>query len=206
MKRKDYGDWRQVAGYFYGDGNVNVTILKFTLYFELDFTDTDENQIKQLARFLDSRGRGTPAIIAFRPKRGRVSYSLRITGIASVLGVAESILPFSFKKSYELGLCIAYLLDLISGKDVVDHLNGLVRLGTRSDNIRNGNHLKFIHTEGVWRSRVNSSYAAAVANSKLSDVQKQQIKRMYRGGRLTSSSLAQDFGVSKSTILRVVRG
>jgi hypothetical protein len=204
-RAKGYRDWRQVAGYFDGDGNVNVSISKFTLHLELDFTDTDKYQIAQLASFLKTNDVQAPSIVVYEPKRGRKSYNLRVTGIRNVLRAASSMLPYSFKKSAELSLCASYLQDEISGRDVVNRLNELVRLGVRSGLIRRGDHLNFTHSEGVWRSRINGSDAAARANSKFSESQKRRIRRLHGHGHYSSGELARRFRASENTILRIIR-
>ena len=200
-----YSDWKQVAGYFDGDGNVNVKIMKFTLLFRLDWSDADENQIRQLKQFLVDKGVGCPSILASRPNRGRTSYSLRVATIESVLKVADSMIPFCFKKSYELRLCVAYLRDQTSGSEIILRLNDLVRAGIRSGYIRKARHLSFTHSEGVRLARFNSSRAAAVVNSVLSASQRERIRRLYDSGQFGPTSLARRFRVSKNTILRIVR-
>ncbi|MDV3278528.1 MAG: hypothetical protein LYZ69_08725 [Nitrososphaerales archaeon] len=202
---RGYSDWKQVTGYFDGDGNVNVRIMKFTLLFQLDWTDTDRAQVEQLRHFLSRERIRAPSILAYKPKLGRTSYNLRIASIEAVLKVAELMLPFSFKKSYELRLCIAYLRDQTSGKEAMMCLNRLVRAGIRSGVIRKAQHLSFTHSEGVRLAQLNSSRAAAVVNSVLNAVQREDVKRMYDSGQFGLTSLARKFGVSKNTILRIVR-
>jgi hypothetical protein len=49
-----YNGWRQVAGYFDGDGSVTVHIGKLTLDFGLQFTDNYHPQLEQLQYFLET--------------------------------------------------------------------------------------------------------------------------------------------------------
>jgi len=59
---KQYPSWEQVSGYFDGDGNVGVEVVKYVLKFKLRFSDTWKPQILTIKSLLNRHGIPTSAV------------------------------------------------------------------------------------------------------------------------------------------------
>lgn len=59
---EQYRSWRQVGGYFDGDGNVGLEVVKYVLRFKLRFSDTWRPQIETVQSFFHAKGIDTTSL------------------------------------------------------------------------------------------------------------------------------------------------
>ena len=52
---EQYTTWQQVGGYFDGDGNVGLEVVRYVLRFRLRFSDTWEPQVITIKSFMNER-------------------------------------------------------------------------------------------------------------------------------------------------------
>jgi len=105
-----YTSWSQLSGYFDGDGNVGLEVLKRVLRFKIRFVDTWKPQIDSIATFLAQQGINC-GCVGKGDKRGtwQAAYRLDIVEVGSVLETAKSMLVGTVKKRTELQAVIDYL-------------------------------------------------------------------------------------------------
>jgi hypothetical protein len=185
-----YRDWRQVAGYFDGDGTVGVWVRKCVVVFYLGWCDSAVDQILQLGLFLRSQGTITSAIYAYRTT---TAYTLQVRTQNSAIRLASEIFPFCFKKREELRALLGYYEDKMTGNQALAIINKQIRRGYRLGRPF-PYRLPFTHSIGVLMARKRTT---------LSDLQARQITRRYRAGE-SSYKLGREFGVSSTTILNIV--
>jgi hypothetical protein len=131
-----YKNWRQVAGYFDGDGSVTVHVCKLVLDFGLQFVDNHRPQLEQLQYFLVERGVRTGRITK---NSTEMMYVLLVSEDYSLVKAARMLRPFCFKKKEELGALIDYMGNRISANAVIEVFNRLVTIGERTGKIRSVN-------------------------------------------------------------------
>jgi len=125
-----YRDWRQVSGYFDGDGSVHVHYGKWTVRFKLSWSDSSRQQVSQIREFLTSHGiRPAPKLIF-----ALGAYTLVVGDQNEVLKAAREMLPFVYKKRAELQTIIDYRGDKITGSGVFERFKALQESGLREKN------------------------------------------------------------------------
>ncbi|HXY56704.1 MAG TPA: LAGLIDADG family homing endonuclease, partial [Nitrososphaerales archaeon] len=88
-----YSSWKQVSGYFEGDGNVGLEVSKRTLRFKIRFVDTWKPQIESIAAFLSRRGIKCGAVgNSTSPGPWQTAYRLDIVGVESVARAAKAMM------------------------------------------------------------------------------------------------------------------
>ena len=139
VARGDFGlytSWEQVAGYFDGDGNVGVEVVKYVLKFKLRFSDTWKAQILAIKSFLNRKGISTSGLWQ-ETRSGRLDANrIEVSSIAGVLSAAKAMLPFCVKKAEDLQIPIDYLEGRLNGNQAIERFNEEVRIGRRSGFIR----------------------------------------------------------------------
>lgn len=126
-----YGSWRQVAGYFDGDGNFSITDLSnqpFKLGLQIIFTDQSQEQISMLRAFLIKRGIIPRNVL--KTSKGTASM-IAIGTFDGVLAAAKAMLPCLFKKRNEAIAVIDYYEGRITGNDLVAIFQQEVKAGRR---------------------------------------------------------------------------
>jgi hypothetical protein len=128
-----YDSWDQVGGYFDGDGTVYInTGSSKVLRFSLIWVDNCRDQLGQLRRFLISQGISTGEVL----RRADGVFSLQIAGHLNVLRAAKLMLPYCYKKRFELSLVIDYYENRLSGTEAIDGFNSAVKSAIRGGKIR----------------------------------------------------------------------
>ncbi len=186
-----YTSWRQVAGYFDGDGSVIVRIRQFVLIFYLQWSDHNKPQLDQINDFIHETNQVSTRIY---PIRTLDAFHLQVTRRDSVVKIAGKLLPFSFKKRRELEVVVDYYNNRITGNKAISMINEQVRKGFRSGEILKAN-LPYTHADGSRRAR---------RRSKLSDEALEQIADEYREKRSSIAELALAYGKARSTIRKIV--
>jgi hypothetical protein len=195
-----YQDWRQVSGYFDGDGSVYVLYGKWTVRFKLTWTDSSRQQVSQIREFLVSHGiRPAPKIIF-----ALGAYTVVVGDQAEVLKAAREMLPFVYKKRDELQTIIDYRGDRVTGSEVFERFKAFQASGMREkshwpslDDV----DIPLSRSDGYKRGR------AAGGNSRirLTTTQIREIKVAHEKLGRTVNYLAHKFHVSNSTVARALR-
>ncbi len=199
-----YNDWKQVAGYFDGDGCADFDAGKWVLHPKLSFSDNYQPHILMIRDFL--RARDIVVWGLFHDVGG--AWKVGVGQARSVRKMAVRMCPYLFKKRAEVKAILDYLDDRISGTQLVNVFNESVRSGNRTGRIR---RLNIPHTrgEGQRLRRIESANQArmmGVRNQILPDNVLEQIRRDLTTGVATNSELARKWGANPSTISRAVFG
>jgi hypothetical protein len=128
---KAYASWKQVAGYFDGDGNLGISDLSnqpFKLGLSLVFTDQSLEQISMLRAFFLGREIKTSNVLRTSSK---TAWIVVVSRYEMVLLVLKKMLPHLFKKSNEAAAAIDYYEGRITGNQFVSVLQEEVLAGRR---------------------------------------------------------------------------
>ena len=101
-----YSSWRQVAGYFDGDGNVGIEAVKRVLRLRIRFADTYRPQLDSIGAFLIRRRISVSAIGRDNKGVWQAAYRLDVSEAKSVLRAARAMLPYCVKKKQDLLIAI----------------------------------------------------------------------------------------------------
>lgn len=197
--RSVYNNWNQTSGYFDGDGAVIPLIQYYNLLFHLTWSDTYLPQLEQLKTFLVSEG--------FHPAQitdSTAAYFLPLYRQDEVLTAAKMMLPFTYKKWYDLQTLVAYLENRITGSEAMDRMNDSIKAGSRSAPIRYV-HMPFLRNEGAYAGRVLGARRAAESRKVLNHEQIQEMIKCRQAG-MSVKELLTRFGVGKDVVYRVIGG
>ena len=200
-----YSSWKQVAGYFDGDGNVGLEVSKRILRFKIRFVDTWKPQIESIASFLARKGIRLGAI-GEGDKRGRwqAAYRLDIVEVGSVVKAAKAMLRYTVKKHLELQTIIEYLEGRMTGNETLRIFNEETRLGRRRGKIR-ALAVPYARQEGLRLSKLeNAEKARAAYAVRVSSETEQRIRDDRRTSGLGHIRLSRKYGYSVSVIRRVL--
>lgn len=115
----DYNSWRQVAGYFDGDGTTATSDLSnqpFKLGLSLAFVDQSYDQIATVRKFLLKHGMQTSNIL--RASEGS-AHLLFVSEFNSVKRMLRCMLPFLCKKAVEARAALDYYQGRITGNEFI---------------------------------------------------------------------------------------
>jgi hypothetical protein len=154
-----YDNWCAVAGFFDGDGGIDVEARSHTLHWVLNFVDNWPPQVIQIKRFLESENVRVGAV----RDTGTGGFKIEVAEIESLKKCARMMLavPCLFKKREELQMMIAYFEGKVSGDDVSTFLNGEVSSGIRVGKLRTTNipytyfEGKKVYKKGYWRNSLH---------------------------------------------------
>lgn len=131
MSVPSYDSWRQVAGYFDGDGTIyfsDTSNQPYKLSISLVFVDQSFDQIKNVRDFLNNRGIRTSNIL----KRSDTNaHELAVSEFKSVRKTLRLISPFLCKKENEALAASDYYDGKTTGNDVLVVFAGEVEAGRR---------------------------------------------------------------------------
>jgi hypothetical protein len=199
-----YESWEQVAGYFDGDGNVGVEVVKYVLRFRLRFSDTWKPQTETIKAFLNHNGISTSSLWQESREGSRDAYKIEVDALAGVLHAAKAMLPFCAKKAEDLRILIDYLEGGITGSEAIERYNVEVRIGRRSGFVREPN-LPFLRAEGLRKAELeNAKNARAAYAVNVSPALQEQIRKDHSKGKLGQILLSRKYGYSVSVIRRVL--
>jgi hypothetical protein len=201
---EQYQSWQQIGGYFDGDGNVGVEVVKFILRFKLRFSDTWRPQIKTIKDFLNERGLSTSNLWCESSEGHLDAYRIEVVEIRSVLAAGIAMLQYCAKKAEDLRIMIDYLQDKITGNQAIERLNEEVRNGRRSGFIRELT-LPYTRSEGLRiKEAENARKARAAYHVHVSDDIQKAIRRDHATQRLGHVKLSKKYGYSVSVIRRIL--
>ncbi len=199
-----YETWQQLGGYFDGDGNVGVEVVKYVLRFKLRFSDTWRPQIAAIKSFLNSHEISTANISRVVSEGRRDSFKIDIGAIDSAHRAAKAMLPYCAKKAEDLKIMIDYLEGRISGNQAIARLNEEVRIGRRSGFIRSSS-LPYSRLEGLLLAKHENACKARAANAvNVSPEVQEQIRSDHRELKLGYIRLGKKYGHSTSVIRRIL--
>ena len=137
-------DWHYLAGYFDGDGTVEVSVKVFTLHIRLAFDENWRPHLEAVKHFLETRGIKVGLV---RKKESFNTWHVVVSNSAGVVEMARSLIQHSTKKREELDAVMGYFSNEITGDEFVDVMNSSVMKGQRTGKIREGGP-PFTHAEG----------------------------------------------------------
>lgn len=193
-----YTSWAAVAGYFDGEGCVDIYPLVYVLHWVLSFSDNWTEQLEQVQRFLIARG-----ISVGRPRRnGKTAWMFEVAEISSMKLMATEMLRSGgiYKKRRELQLLLDYYDDKVTGNQVIEGFNSEVRRGIRTGKLRDPN-MPFGHRDGYARGR----YASRYEQRSLNPTQTKELIEEYLASSITGKALAIKFDVSVATVSRMLK-
>ena len=193
-----------MAGYFDGDGNVGVEVVKYVLKFKLRFSDTWKAQIRTIKSFLNREGIPTSTLWHETSEGHLDAYRIEVSAIAGVLTAAKAMLPFSVKKAEDLRILIDYLEGRLNGNQAIERFNEEVRTGRRSGFIR-GLTLPYTKEQGLRIKQLENAGKARTAHAvNVSPEIQEQIKKDYSQGNLGHVRLSRKYSYSVSVIRRIL--
>jgi len=193
-----YRCWTAIAGFFDGDGSVDVDVRVYTLHWTISFTDNWLGQIEQIRHFLIKEG-----IRVGKPRRvGVGGWMCEIKEISSVMTSALKMLQSGgiYKKRAELKLVLDYYSDKITAQDALKALNREVQLGIRVGKLRDTD-MPYTRSQGLERAR----YASSFEQRKLESYEIRELISEYLSTRMTGKSLAKKYDISEATVSRLLR-
>jgi hypothetical protein len=202
--QESYHTWGQTGGYFDGDGNVGLEVVKYVLRFKLRFSDTWEPQIRAVKYFLESENITTTALGRERHSHKKDAYRIDVNAKAGVLKAAKEMLPYCVKKAEDLRIVIDYLEGRITGSEAIERFNSEVRLGRRSGYLREPN-LPYTREEGLRIAQLENARRARAAYAvDVKDEVQEAVRRDHRELRIGYIRLSRKYGYSVSVIRRVL--
>lgn len=200
-----YGSWKQVAAYFDGDGSVSVRVRTFTLTFSLEFAESYLPQLVQIRDFLLAEGIHTRPIKTQRRRSGRATnYVINIDTFREVHLVCKRMLPFAFKKEWDLHTALDYLENRITGEEALRRLNVSIESGRREGLLRYIS-MPFTKSDGIRISAQIGGRRSSAKRAKLSHEQAELLRRLRDESGTSYAELARLFKVS-SDVVRTALG
>jgi hypothetical protein len=126
-----YKSWRQIAGYFDGDGTIatsDISNRPYKLSLSLVFVDQSVDQISTVKDFLNSRGIKTSNILK---RSDGETYELGVSQFKSVKKMLRRMLPFLCKKEIEARAALDYYGGKITGNRLLGVFKAEVEAGRR---------------------------------------------------------------------------
>jgi hypothetical protein len=205
----EYTSWRQVAGYFDGDGTIAISDTSnqpFKLGLSLAFVDQSEEQMRMLKRFFEKRGVITSNVL----KTSKASaYMIAVSRFEGVLFSLKAMRPYLFKKANEAQAVIDYYEGRIRGNDLYKVFQEEVAAGRRERRDRKVViDVPFTYPEGdaLMKKRRREIIIAAIEKSraKISRKDYNDIRKAYlETGSL--SKLRESYPqYSRETIRRIL--
>jgi uncharacterized protein (DUF433 family) len=128
---RSYGSWKQVAGYFDGDGDIyfsDTTNQPYRLSLTLIFSEQSLEQVQMIKEFLNRNGVITSNIL--KTSLG-TAYMIAISRFDHVLRTMKELLPHLYKKANEIRAAIDYYEGRITGNQLLTVFNQEVEAGRR---------------------------------------------------------------------------
>ena len=201
-----YTSWRQVAGYFDGDGNVGLEIVKRVLHFRLRFVDTWRPQVDSIKSFLDRNGIVTGQVGCDNKNDRHSVFRVEVAQIASVIKAAKAMRRLAVKKAEDLRITIDYLEGRITGNEAVAAFNDEVVSGRRRGKHREA-EIPYTREQGIRLSKLANAKKARAAHAvKVAIEIQEKIRNEHYKMKLGSIRLSKKYGYSQSVIRRILRG
>jgi hypothetical protein len=198
-----YEDWKQVSGYFDGDGCADFDPGKWVLHPKLLFCDNFRPHLEMLIAFLVSRDIKTHALSSTRG-----AWKFGVGEAESVHLMASMMLPYCSKKREEVRAVLDYLDNKITGSRLIEVFNESVRMGNRTGKIRIAD-MPYTREEGQAlreEKRREQALELVATNTIITADLIDKIRESLLSGEATNGELAKRYNVSAATISRALYG
>jgi hypothetical protein len=202
-KEVSYRDWRQVAGYFDGDGCADYDPGKWVLHPKLLFSDNFRPHLEMLVQFLVSRNIATHTLSSTTG-----AWKFGVGQAKSVRRMASMMWSHCSKKREEVKAILDYLDNKITGSQLVEVFNESVRIGNRTGKIRTV-IMPYTRAEGQAmrdEKRTEHAHKMITANTIITADLIDQIRESLLSGEATNAELAKKYDVSPAAISRAMFG
>jgi len=122
-RQAGYSDWRQVAGYYDGDGGEEIRIGKFVIRFSITWTDTYRPQLQHIGSFLIKEGLAPSTVRLGSSSIGREAWHLSLWEKGGMLKACKQMLPFLDKKRIQVNTVLEYMENRITTNDALRTFN-----------------------------------------------------------------------------------
>ena len=207
---RPYSSWRQVAGYFDGDGNYSITDLSnrpFKLGLQAIFTDQSYEQVFMFRTFLVHRGIVPSNML--KTSKG-TAWMIAIGTVAGVLRASIAMLPHLYKKANEARAVIEYYEDRITGNQLVAVFQEEVlaqRRERRNHVVKVDVPYTFLEGDGIMRERRRQRIRTAleVTRARVTRADFESIRQgHFRDGKRISELQRAYPQYSRETIRRIL--
>ena len=126
-----YHSWRQVAGYFDGDGTIatsDISNRPYKLSLSLVFVDQSADQIANVREFLNNHGVRTSRVLK---RSDGNAYELAVSEFHSVKRMLKKMIPYLCKKEIEVRAALDYCMSRITGNQLLAVFQAEVDAGRR---------------------------------------------------------------------------
>jgi hypothetical protein len=198
-----YSSWRQVSGYFDGDGNLGVEVVRYVLRMKIRFTDTWRPQVEAVRGFLLRRKLSVGEIGVETTEGRNDAYRVEIAKASDVLRAARAMLPYCAKKAEDLQIAVDYLENRVTGDQAVARLNNEVLSLRRAGIVRQVN-LPLTRSQGIRTKELENARKARLAHAiNVGEETQNQIRKDHVGG-LGIIRLSKKYGYSQSVVRRIL--
>jgi hypothetical protein len=204
---KAYSSWKQVTGYFDGDGTISISDtsnLPYKLSLSLFFVNQSSEQIQMLRDFLQCRGLKTSGIL----KTSKGTARMVASTFDGVLATLKAMLPYLFKKSNEAHAAIGCYEGRVEGNELANIFKEEVKAGRRENRGRKVKlDVPYTYPEGdsLMREKRAEKIRAIIARIRASREDHESIREEYFRRGNTVNELKKAYSqYSKETIRRVL--
>ena len=205
-----YDSWRQIAGYFDGDGTIyfsDTSNQPYKLSISLVFVDQSLDQLRMLRDFLNLHGIRTSHVLK---RSDSIAYELAVSQFKSVKRALGRMTRFLCKKAIEAQAALDYYEGRITGDQLVSVFQAEVDAGRRERKVRTvvlsvpykrpeGDRLMKLTRKG----RPRDAFGRSRAKLTLKDLRDLRIKHFDEGKRICD--LAREYPqYARETIRRVL--
>jgi len=177
-----------------------VRVRRFTLTFSLEFSESYLPQLVQIRDFLTSEGIKSPPITTQRRMRNRATnYVLKIYTQREVLLLCKKMLPYSYKKDWDLKTVMDYLQDRIAGDEALRRLNLSIESGRREGLIRESS-MPFRKSEGIHIAALIGGRRSSAKRVRLSKEQVETLQKVREETGRSFAELSRMFKVSVDVV------
>ena len=131
-----YNSWRQVAGYFDGDGTIyfsDTSNRPYRLSISLVSVNQSHDQLEMIKEFLNKHGIATRGVL----KRSDANaFELAVSQFNCVKRALRRMVPFLWKKESAASACLDYYEGRITGNQLISAFQREVDAGRRERKIR----------------------------------------------------------------------
>ena len=198
--RRGYSTWKQVAGYFDGDGSPKVHGGTWAVTITVSWSDQDRGILRHIQQFLSQKGISS-RLSRFRQGK-RTYFELSVgEGGGDALKALKGMQPHLDKKRIQVTAAINYLENRITGNQFVLVLNSEIRKKRRSSYIMRP-HLPFRKGDGLYFARASHRFGKGRA---LTQEQLEAAKHDRTTLGLSYAALARKYGIGESTMYYIFK-
>jgi len=205
-----YASWRQIAGYFDGDGTIGTSDISnqpYKLSLSLVLVDQSDEQLLNIKEFLSRNIIRTSNVLK---RSDGEAYELAISEYRSVRKMLGRIVPFLCKKENEARAALDYYEGEITGNELLTVFRAEVEAGRRERRPHRAKiDVPYTRPEGdrimksLRKDRLRDAFGRYRAKLTPADFQDIRVKHFDQGKRICD--LARDYPqYARETIRRVL--